>query len=325
LSLFGNRCEYVENFIQYIANFYGDEEFTNEEIMEALYEKPSFHLETKEVVSYLNETDLNQQKDMPPPAAESKNHQVCSHRIRSSPLSKDEIEQFLNSQIIAPVQTGLQCSDSPGQIDAEIFVPLQEDSGPIYDDDSLPSFQFEDTTLIPVEKNEFDKHSMLEMEPVTLEEFTVYAPSTFLTEHTSDLLAEPICDQYSDVDDILSLEQLVEDVSEEEKDLHTSLEVDLEGFSIVPFENEPEHHESEPYVVLDGFIPQEHAFMDPFACLLKFSENLSFIVFMTKGDGFRWQGDLSQTHLSFLFEGAECMLRSSFHLLDWLHWKFSVT
>ncbi len=115
-----------------------------------------------------------------------------------------------------------------------------------------------------VEKYESDKYNMLEMEPVMLEEFTIHAPSTFLIEHTSDLLTDPAYDEYSDDDDILSLEKPVEDVSKKD-DLHINLGNDLEGYSIVLFENEPRHHESKPCVVLDGFTPQEHElFQDPF-------------------------------------------------------------
>jgi len=449
LLLVEDCCECFDNFIQLLERIYGDDQFMNEEIIEVLHENPFQHHTMQEsshmiVAPSIDIEEISTPESADPETSISFNSGDEPHvdvsfeafvedqvlndaagfsfdrrdeyipryvsKTHSSPLSEDEIEQLLNSQITTPAQISLQCSYSSGyvspsspiiehvnlildddsreinglqtkfshfkqdasdliedrfqqgdiqqgfqknivssltvreeinqilnmqlatqsctnveQIDAEIFVSLQEDGGSIYDDDSLPRFQFEDTTLISVEKYESVKHNMLEMEPVTLEEFTFYAPSIFLTEHTSDLSAECICDEYSDVGDILSLEQLVEAVSEKENDLHTSLEDDLEGYSIVPLESEPEHHKLEFYVVRDGFTPKEHTFMDHFACLLEFSENLSLIVFITKGDGFRWQSDLSQIHFYFLIEGVECMLRSSFHLLDWLHWKFSIT
>jgi hypothetical protein len=45
LSLVQNCCEHVESFIQHLERFYEDEEFMDEEILEALHEKPFQHQE----------------------------------------------------------------------------------------------------------------------------------------------------------------------------------------------------------------------------------------------------------------------------------------
>ena len=43
LLLVQNCCDHFENFIQNLEKFYGDEEFMDEEIMEALYENHFHH------------------------------------------------------------------------------------------------------------------------------------------------------------------------------------------------------------------------------------------------------------------------------------------
>ena len=40
LILVHNCCKHVNSFIENLENFYGDDEFMDDEIMEALYENP---------------------------------------------------------------------------------------------------------------------------------------------------------------------------------------------------------------------------------------------------------------------------------------------
>jgi hypothetical protein len=59
LLLVQNCCDHFENFIQNLEKFYGDEEFMDEEILEALYENP-FHHQQEMVSSLLDENETKQ-------------------------------------------------------------------------------------------------------------------------------------------------------------------------------------------------------------------------------------------------------------------------
>ena len=60
-----NCCNHVNSFIENIENFYGDDEFMDDEIMEALYENPfQQHKENLEDTFQDAPESLQQAKDL---------------------------------------------------------------------------------------------------------------------------------------------------------------------------------------------------------------------------------------------------------------------
>ena len=85
LSLVEDSCEHFEVFIQNIENYYVDEEFMDEEILEALYENP-FHHQEEHVSSPLDESeteqDLNDDIKQPIDISEEQgNAQPCFNEV----------------------------------------------------------------------------------------------------------------------------------------------------------------------------------------------------------------------------------------------------
>ena len=80
LFLVQNWCDHFENFIQNLEKFYGDEEFMDEEILEALYENP-FHHQQEMVSSLLDENeteqDFNDDNHIPIPEFDESLQQSC--------------------------------------------------------------------------------------------------------------------------------------------------------------------------------------------------------------------------------------------------------
>ena len=60
-----------------------------------------FHHQKESVAPSLDETDWDQERKFPIPDLENENHQINVNFFKTqfSPLSKDEIEQLLNSHI----------------------------------------------------------------------------------------------------------------------------------------------------------------------------------------------------------------------------------
>jgi hypothetical protein len=79
LLLVKHCCEHFENFIEHLENAYEDDEFMDEEILEAIYENPFQHQEHKlEHNCYEDEVDLQQ--------------------TLSSPLKEDEVDYDSNDE-----------------------------------------------------------------------------------------------------------------------------------------------------------------------------------------------------------------------------------
>lgn len=77
LLLVENCCKYVEIFIQHMENLYDDEEFMNEEILEAFYENSFQHQK---------EIEENNYHDI----------QVNFQQTEASPLAENEVDQHLD-------------------------------------------------------------------------------------------------------------------------------------------------------------------------------------------------------------------------------------
>lgn len=63
MTLVENCSDHFEDFIQNMENSYGDEEFMDEQILEALYENP-FHHQDEMVTSLLLENEVDQHPNL---------------------------------------------------------------------------------------------------------------------------------------------------------------------------------------------------------------------------------------------------------------------
>ena len=79
MSLVKDSCEHFENFIEHMENAYEDDEFMDEEILEAIYENPFQHQE--------HILEHNRYED-----------KVDFQQTLSSPLTEGETDQNFNDE-----------------------------------------------------------------------------------------------------------------------------------------------------------------------------------------------------------------------------------
>lgn len=134
MALVQDYCSHVHSFIEDLENFYGCDDLMGGEIMEAFYEN-SFqqhkddhenlqqdqdlntmedegilHLDSQQE---LNEMDQLYEENLYTPSLEvnEDNHCLSKRKQRVlSPLSENEIDQLLNSQVTTQVNVNLQCA-----------------------------------------------------------------------------------------------------------------------------------------------------------------------------------------------------------------------
>ena len=68
-----------------------------------------------------------------------------------------------------------------------------------------------------------------------------------------------------------------------------------------------------------------HGIEDLFASMLQSLEKHNFAQFMDDGYEFLLYVELSDCGFLSMYREAECEIQSSVHLLDWIHWIFTIT
>ena len=88
----------------------------DEEILEPLHDNP-FHHQQESLAPSLDETDWDQEREVPIPDPKNENHQINVNFFKTqfSPLYEDEIDQILKNHVTTQANVDLQllqCSHS---------------------------------------------------------------------------------------------------------------------------------------------------------------------------------------------------------------------
>jgi hypothetical protein len=289
LLLIEDCCDHFENFIQELESAYGDEEFMDDELLDALNENP-FHHHEKIMDSTLDDNELEQNSskddiDLPSYEVDNNLQQSCQSSsdqdiykdvLSSFPSFLSSSEFLIQEEICADQNFEFACIETLESHDLSIEVK---------------------NSVQQVCCLEFDEHVQQPSNDQDIEFFQS------LDNSFSDIHEKPLVDICVDVDLATSIEDLQE---------HTNLVSDLDGMEdhivAFPFKKDQPNEEEQSAIIFESisllFVDQQevmfHDFQDPLGSLLQASEKVEFVLFTNTGFGLRFHFELPFTQSFFM-------------------------